>query len=114
MIQKLQIIKIITEILIIITVIQSTQAQSRCEYLCQNDDNCRKGLCVLTYCIDTPVCYRYCFQCFDREECQQSGEYCGALTVADQIGTYLLKSKSDKNVLNLNLFSVVIFVNFLK
>ena len=25
-----------------------SQVQSRCEYICQNDDSCRSGRCVLT------------------------------------------------------------------
>ena len=100
---------------ILLTRISRTQAQSRCEYLCQNDGNCRKGLCVLTYCIDTPACYNYCFQCYDQEKCQQSGPYCDALTAADYFSYYLLKSYSP-GLLHLNyyLFAFTLILNCIK
>jgi hypothetical protein len=51
---------------------------SRCDYLCQNDDACRSGRCVLTQCLDTPSCFRYCFYCNYEEKCYEAGQYCFA------------------------------------
>ena len=48
----------------------------RCQTLCQNDDACKSGQCVLVYCSDTVSCYRFCMECFGRTECYQTGPYC--------------------------------------
>ena len=99
--------------LVFITMVTRTHAQSRCEYLCQKDYKCSKGMCVLTYCIDTPACFKYCFQCYDQEQCQQSGPYCDALTAADYFAYYLLKSNSGVHFVNFNLFALTLVFNFL-
>ena len=49
---------------------------TRCDYVCAADDACRAGNCVLTYCLDTPYCFRFCFQCQSETNCQQAGPYC--------------------------------------
>lgn len=53
-----------------------SQIISRCEYVCGSDVRCKSGYCVLTYCIDTPYCFKFCLNCGNRLECQQTGPYC--------------------------------------
>lgn len=89
------------------------KAQSRCEYLCQNDDDCRKGQCVLVYCVDSPACYRYCFECYDQRLCQQSGPNCDSLNqrVESFSSSLLLKSKSSQILFNLKLIALIFIFN---
>ena len=101
-------------VLVFFTMATGTYAQSRCEYLCQKDEKCNKSICVLTYCIDTPACFKYCFQCYDQEKCEQSGPHCDALTAADYMTYYLLKSNSQAHFVNFNLFAFTLIFNFFK
>lgn len=49
---------------------------SRCDYICNNDETCKSGKCVLTYCSDTIACYKYCLNCNQQETCYETGNFC--------------------------------------
>ena len=66
----------LASLLILISNIEVAEAISRCEYVCSADDRCRNGECVLTYCVDTPYCFKFCSLCSLTTTCQQAGEYC--------------------------------------
>jgi hypothetical protein len=66
------------EVVVVTTDPLADKVATRCDYLCQNDDACRSGRCVLTQCLDTPSCFRYCFYCNYEEKCYEAGSYCYA------------------------------------
>lgn len=55
---------------------QQISSPSRCLNLCQNDQYCKSGQCILTECSDTVACYKYCMLCNSQMNCYQSGEFC--------------------------------------
>lgn len=55
---------------------QQQQQPSRCLNLCQNDQYCKSGQCILTECSDTIACYKYCMLCNSQLNCYESGEFC--------------------------------------
>jgi len=73
---------------------KQTSAQlNRCDFLCQNDDNCRSGRCVMTQCVDTISCYRFCFQCGEEEKCYETGDYCYYLRAFNSANANKTKSR---------------------
>ena len=80
-IQKLKNTLFLLQLLLVLTSrLTSGQIPSRCEYICQNDDSCKSGRCVLTECSDTIACYRYCLTCSSHNNfnttCFETGAYC--------------------------------------
>lgn len=75
-------------------------AISRCEYVCNSDLRCIEGECVMTYCIDNPYCFRFCYLCNTKTECYENGNYC-----------YLLFGGSNTLITNCNLiyFALIAF-----
>lgn len=55
---------------------QQQQQPSRCLNLCQNDQYCKSGQCILTECSDTIACYKYCMLCNSQLNCYETGEFC--------------------------------------
>lgn len=55
---------------------QQQMSPSRCLNLCQNDQYCKSGQCILTECSDTVACYKYCMLCNNQLNCYQTGEFC--------------------------------------
>lgn len=55
---------------------QQQLSPSRCLNLCQNDQYCKSGQCILTECSDTVACYKYCMLCNNQLNCYQTGEFC--------------------------------------
>lgn len=55
---------------------QQQQQANRCLNLCQNDQYCKSGQCILTECSDTVACYKYCMLCNSQLSCYQSGDFC--------------------------------------
>lgn len=60
---------------------------SRCLNLCQNDQYCKSGQCILTECSDTIACYKYCMLCNSQLNCYQSGEFCTYNGAGSRINT---------------------------
>ncbi len=81
---------------------QMKDQSTRCDFLCQNDESCRSGRCVLTQCFDTESCFRYCFYCDYVEKCYEAGPYC-----------YLFNQKSSARRLSFNSFSVFLIIGLL-
>ena len=78
----------------IISAEMNTQPLTRCESLCQNDDSCRSGDCVLTFCSDTESCYKYCFTCHGKEKCFDSGGLCRYLFAASSSDVAVVSSST--------------------
>ena len=80
-------------IVMLLLITKETSAQlNRCDFLCQNDDNCRSGRCVMTQCVDTISCYRFCFQCGEEEKCYETGDYCYYLRAFNSANAIKTKS----------------------
>ncbi|RNA32596.1 hypothetical protein BpHYR1_038724 [Brachionus plicatilis] len=48
----------------------------RCDSLCQNDERCKSGQCILTYCSETVACYKFCLLCDQNLQCFETGDHC--------------------------------------
>lgn len=49
---------------------------NRCDSLCQNDERCKSGQCILTYCSETVSCYQFCLLCNQNLQCYKTGDHC--------------------------------------
>lgn len=78
---------------------QQQLSPSRCLNLCQNDQYCKSGQCILTECSDTVACYKYCMLCNNQMNCYQTGEFCSYNSSARQLKNNINSYKSTRFLL---------------
>ena len=68
--------KIILTIAFLLNCRFTGQSSDRCDSICQNDERCKSGQCILTYCSESVACYKFCLLCEQNLQCFQTGDHC--------------------------------------
>lgn len=68
--------KIILAIAFIFNFRFTDQSSDRCDSICQNDERCKSGQCIITYCSESVACYKFCLLCDQNLQCFQTGDHC--------------------------------------